>query len=253
MKAVSVSPSLVLNDSTAAVVAAPTDAPIVGKPARKLASAQGYCWEAIEQTVAIASHGESFTTVDAQGDALAGLLAQLLARLAASARREGAHQTAAMAQEAVAVFARMLEMDAAEDWHVGQMAARAVHATGSSRQASSTIGAVLGQHDALCGRTRGEAGGIEFEPCRQPAGHALDGKVCVFVTRERRPNWTPGPNLRQMGEPVGGRAQRMPRGSWSSQHAACVACHRDTVPHAGHGLCRTCYPKARLAAQSQEG
>lgn len=179
----SVSPSLVLNDTTAAVVAAPTDAPIVGTPARKLASAQGYCWEAIEQTVAVTAHAESFTAVDSQGDVLAHHLAQLLARMASMARREGAPQTEAMCREAVATFARITEMDSAEDWHVGQMAARAGHATVSERQASRTIGAVLGQRDAVCGRERAAEGGIEFDPCGQPAGHGLDGSVCVFMAR----------------------------------------------------------------------
>lgn len=180
---VSVSPSLVLNDSTTAVVADPTDAPVVGKPARKLASAQGYCWEAIEQTVSVVAHAASFAAVDSQGDVLARHLAQLLSRMASMARREGAPQTEAMCREAIATLDRLCEMDAAEDWHVGQMAQRAGRATVSERQASSVIGAVLGQQDAVCGRQRAAEGGIEFDPCTQPAGHALDGTLCVFMAR----------------------------------------------------------------------
>lgn len=249
----SVSPSLVLNDTTAAVVAAPTDAPIVGTPARKLASAQGYCWETAGETHAIIERTEVIEAIDAQGDALARRHLQMLHRAAAMARREGAYQTEAMLHERIAEFVRICEFDQHEDDQRRHVKTHAVGATASVLRASAQIGAVLGQHDAVCRRRRPAEGGIEFDPCGQPAGHTLDGKGCVFLARERPANWTAGPNLRRMGAPVGGRAQTPAVSRWSRNHAACVACHRDTVPHAGHGLCRSCYPKHRPQEDSSRG
>lgn len=32
---------------------------------------------------------------------------------------------------------------------------------------------------------------------------------------------------------------------WSRKHAECTKCHKTTLPHTGHGLCRHCYDRVR--------
>lgn len=229
------------NDTTADVVSPP----IQGKPARILANAQGRCWEGIGETRAISERVAIIDIIDAQGDALLLEILRIASEGIHEARQRGEHYSADAFCKISALGEQLWVSDEHEDDQRGHVKAHAIGATAATLDASQQIGTVLGQRDALCGRTRGEAGGIEFEPCSQPAGHASDGKVCVFLARERPANWTAGPNLRPMGAPVGGRAQMEAVGRWSRSHRACVACHRNTVPHAGHGLCRSCYPKHR--------